>query len=114
MYIVAGSERKVIVERGHLDAVLDKRLHHRVDLLAGEYEVTHDHRLVAHWHEGEPGAEGEAGLDLDSVERDFQVGARQADAINSTGLDGALLPQGLTNRLPVGLGCGGSRHRERD
>ena len=98
------------MERGHLDPVLDKRLHHRVHLRAREHEITHDHGIVAHRLECEPGAKREARLDLDAIEGDLQVGTRQADPINSAGLERTLLAEGLSDRFPVGLGCGRNRN----
>ena len=94
MYIVAGSERS----RWLCSAVISippssELLHHRVDLVLGQHEVAHDHRLVARRLEGEPGAEREARLDLDAVERDLQVGARQADAVDAAGAPAPSLPR---------------------
>src|SRR5215207_4073765 len=100
----------MVVERGHLDPVLEERLHHRVDLLAGEDEITHDHGVVAHRLECKPGTEGEAGLDLDTVEHDLQVRAREADPIDTTGLHRAFPAKGLPACFPVGLGYDRCRH----
>src|SRR5215204_5060321 len=100
----------MIVERSHLDPVLNERLHHRIDLVTSEHEVAHHHRLVAHRLECQPGAEGEAGLDLDTVEPDFQIRARQADPIDTAGLDRTLSAESLSDRLPIRFG----RSRSRD
>ena len=65
---------------------------------------------LPHRLEREPGAEGEARLDRDAVERDLQVGARQADPIDAAGHDGPFLAKGLADGLPIGLGQSRVRH----
>ena len=102
----------MVVKRGDLDPVLEELLHHRIDLVMGQDQVAHDHRLIAHRLEGEPGAEREARLDVDAVERDLQVRARQADAIDAARRDRAFLAECLADRLPVRLGRSRSRNGE--
>src|SRR5215204_1896003 len=43
------------------------------------------------------------GLNVDAIERDFQVGARQADPVNAARYDGAFLSKGLADGLPIGV-----------
>ena len=50
--------------------------------------------------------ERERRLELHAVERDLQVGARQADPVDAAGHDGPFLAEGLADGLPVGLGEG--------
>ena len=94
---------KALLRRpGH---ALGQPAHHRVHLLLGEHEVAHDHRLVTpRGLEGEPGAERQGRLDRDPVERDLEVGAREAELVDAAGLVGARPAEGLVDPLPVGLG----------
>ena len=73
--------QQVIVQRRHLDPTLDELFHDWADLVHGQHQVAHHHAVVAHLGEREPAAEREAGLELDTVEGDLEIGARQADAV---------------------------------
>jgi hypothetical protein len=65
-----------------LQALGKQLAHHRIDLFFGENEVAHHHRFVAHGLKGEPAAEGEAGLEVYAVERDFKVAAGERIAMH--------------------------------
>jgi len=54
--------------------------HDRRHLVHRQYEIAHYHALITHFLEGQPAAERKASFQLDPVERDFQIGARQAHA----------------------------------
>ncbi len=69
--------QQMVVQRGHLNALGKQLAHHRIDLAFGEDKVAHHHRFVPHRFEGEPAAEGEAGFEGHSVERDAEVAAGQ-------------------------------------
>jgi hypothetical protein len=103
---------EVVMQSRHFDSVLDQHRHHRIDLVMGQDQVAHDHGLIAHGLEGEPGAEREARLDVDAVERDLQVRARQADAVDAARRHRAFLAEGFADRLPVRLGRSRSRNRK--
>ena len=94
------------MERRNLDPVLEKFLHDRVHLLAREHEVAHHHRLVAHRHEGEPGAEREAGFEIHAVQFHLEIAARQPDAIDAAPLNCSLLAERLRDGFPIRLGMG--------
>lgn len=66
----------------------------------GEDEVTHDHDVIAGGEEGGVGAEGEPGLEGDTVERHLQVGAGEAVAMDVAGHDLSGPTQRLVNRAP--------------
>src|SRR5271165_161376 len=104
--------QKMIVQCCHLDSACRKPCHDRGDLVHGQYKIAHDHALIAHLLEGEPAAERKAGLQLDTVERDLQIGARQADPVDATRRRGTGLPKRLADaRLPVVIGCEGEPGR---
>ena len=111
--------QKVIVQSGHLDPARRKFRHDRIDLGFGQHEIAHHHALIAHLLEGEPAAEREAGFQLDAVERDLQIGARQPDAIDAarcrrTGLSKRLADLGLPLIGGKGdTGHGGKQSRSR-
>ena len=58
---------QVIVQSGDLKAALFQLLHHRTDLVLGQDQIAHDHGLVAHRVERDPGPQGEAGLEGDAI-----------------------------------------------
>jgi hypothetical protein len=100
----------VIVQGGHLDAARRKFRHDRIDLDFGQHEIAHHHALIAHLLECEPAAEREAGLQLDAVECDLQIGARQADTVDAAGCRHAALSKRLGDlRVPVVGGKGKTR-----
>jgi hypothetical protein len=74
--------QKVIVQCRHFDPPGGELCHDRSDLVHGQHEIPHHHALVAHFLEGEPAAERKAGFQLDAVQSDLQIGARQADAVD--------------------------------
>ncbi len=112
--------QQVIVQGRHLDAARRKFRHDRIDLGFGQHEIAHHHALIAHLFEGEPTAEREAGFQLDAVERDLQIGARQPDAINAawcrrTGLSKRLADLALPLIGGKGeTGRGGKQSRKRE
>ena len=74
--------QQMIVQGGHLKALGKQLAHHGIDLAFGEDEVAHHHRFVPHRLEGEPAAEGEAGLEGHAVERNVEVAAGQPVAMH--------------------------------
>ena len=72
-----------------------------VDLVLGQHEVAHDHGLSSHRLEGEPAAERKARLERDAVERHFEVGARQAHAVDAAGCTRAGFAERLADLAPV-------------
>ena len=82
-----------------------------VDLVHRQHEVAHHHALVAHLLEGQPAAERKAGFQLDAIQRDLQIGARQAHAVDATRRRRAGLSKSLADlRLPV-IGSNGKTRR---
>jgi hypothetical protein len=53
--------------------------------------------------EGEPGAECQCRLELNAVERDLQVGARQTDPVNAARHFRSRLAERVRDRVPSGL-----------
>jgi hypothetical protein len=103
--------QEVIVQRRHLDAARGELCHDRVDLGLGQHEIAHHHALLAHLFEGEPAAKSKPGLQLDPVECDLQIGARQADAVDTARRRRAGLAKCFADlRLPV-IGKDGTGRR---
>jgi len=69
--------------------------HDRVDLVLSQHEIAHDHGLGAHRLERDPAAQCKAWPECDAVERHFEVGAWEANAIHAAGLHAA----GFAERL---------------
>jgi hypothetical protein len=93
---------EVIVQGGHFDPASGELCHHRSDLVHRQHEIAHHHALVAHFLEGEPAAERKPGSQLDPVEGDLQISARQAHAIDASRRCRARFSKSLANlRLPV-------------
>ena len=98
---------EVVVHRRHLEAAGEEPRHHRRHLLIEQHEIAHDHRLVADLLERRVGAEREARLDGDALDRHGQVGARHPDAEDVAGLELPGLAERLLDQLPVGIGGAG-------
>ena len=76
---------EVIVERGHLEAVVKRHAHRPVHLVLGEHHVAHHHRVRALAAERRPGGETERRRQLDAR-------CRRADVVARVGnLEGAFL-----------------------
>jgi hypothetical protein len=92
----------MIVQRRHIDAARSELCGDRRNLVHCQDEVTHHHGPFAHFLESQPAAERKAGLQLDPVQSDFEIGARQAHAVDATQRRRAAFPKGLADlRLPV-------------
>ena len=90
--------------------VFRNRPHYRFEGRLHE-QIAHHHGLVTHWLEGKPTAEREARLQLDAVERDLEISARQADAIDPARSRRAGLSKRLADaHLPV-VGSKGEARR---
>ena len=74
--------QQMVVQGGHLKALRQQLAHHRIDLGFGEDQIAHHHGFVAHRLEGHPAAEGEAGFERHSVERDIEVATGQPVAMD--------------------------------
>jgi len=114
LYVHVHRERlvaeQVIVQCRHLYAAGCELGHDRRHLVHRQHEIAHDHALIAHFLKGEPAAECEPGLQLDPVERDFQIGAWQAHAVDAARRCRARLSKRLADlRLPVIGGNGQTR-----
>ena len=92
----------MVVQGGHLKALGKQLAHHRIDLVFGQDEIAHHHRFVAHRLEGEPAAEGEAGLEGHSVERNVEVAAGQPIAMH-VARDGSRSGEDRVDNRPVRL-----------
>jgi hypothetical protein len=100
--------QQVIVQCRHLDAAGRELCDDRVDLGLGQHEIAHHHALLAHFRQGQPPAERKAGFQLDAVKCDFQICARQTDAIDATRRRRAGLSKHLADaRLPAVIGSKG-------
>jgi len=110
---VKGWLQQVVVQRRHPDPTLDKLLHDRAHLVHGQHQIAHHHAAIAHFLERQIAAERKAGLQLDAVERDLEIGARQPDAVDAAGHCRAGLAERLPDLgLPVAIGgVGGGRQR---
>jgi hypothetical protein len=94
--------QKVIVQRRDLDTGGGKFCHDRIDLVLRQHEVAHHHTLSVRLFEREPPAERKAGFERDAIERGFQIGARQADTVDTARHRGAGFPERISDlRLPV-------------
>src|SRR5579883_2643277 len=101
----------MIMDGRDLQPLCEKFGYDRVDFRFRENEIAHHHRLVPHRLEGQPAAEREVWLERDAVERDFQVGPRQTDAVDAVRLHRALLVERLGNFAPIAVSAEGSaRH----
>ena len=90
----------VIVDGGYVEAVLDQLAHHRIDLALGEHQVAHHHDAAMRRLECHPAAERERRLDGDAVERDGEIAARKAVAMNVGGDRGRAAERGV-DLLPI-------------
>ncbi len=98
--------QQVVVQGGDLEAAGLQLRHYRVDLRMGQDQVAHDHGLVPHGLEGDPGAQSEAGLQRHAIEGHRQVRPWQGHLVDPAGLHRARLAQRLAHGVPVGLGLG--------
>ena len=76
----------MIVKRRDRDPLGQKARHDVLDLLVEQYEIAHDHGVVAHFLERRIGAQREAGLDVDALNFDLQIRAGHRDAKDVTRL----------------------------
>ena len=107
--------QQVVVDRRDLDAARQQPLHHRIDLVLGEHEVAHRHRSVSHGHESDPAAQRQGGLDGHAVDHDLEVGARQAEAVDTAGSGRRQrASEGRRHLVPVDVGCTGNGTAEED
>ena len=72
----------MVVQGGNLKALGEQLAHHRIDLGFGEDKVAHHHGFVPHRLEGHPAAEGEAGFEGHSIERNVEITAGQPIAMH--------------------------------
>ncbi len=105
--------QQVVVQRADLDAAFLELAHDRGHLVLRQHEIAHDHGLRIHRLEGDPAAERKARPERHAVERHFEVGAREAHAVDAAGLHGAGFAERLCDLGPVRLG-GEGRRREDD
>ncbi len=110
----------VVVDGGDLDPVLDQLGHDRSNLGVEQHEIAHHHRSAVRRLECGPAAERERGPDGDAVDRDLQVAARKAIAMDVAGNGAAATDCGI-DFLPIdllsvhlGVGNGGACHRGAD
>jgi hypothetical protein len=102
--------QQVIVQCGHFDSARGELCHYRSDLVHRQHEITHHHALLAHFLEGQPAAERKAGFQLDAVQSDLEIGARQAHAVDAAWRRRTGLSKSRADlRLPVIRGNGKTR-----
>src|SRR5262249_19186392 len=75
-------EKEVIVERGHLEAVVECDTHHGVDLVFEQNGVAHDHYAMCRWGEGCPGAKTHEGRHVPAFHLNLHLIARLTDFEN--------------------------------
>src|SRR5262249_13384488 len=73
---------EVIVNSRHFKATGKKAGHHRSDFLIEQHQVAHEHRAVTRLLEGGVRSQRETGLDGYALDRDVEIRARHADAID--------------------------------
>src|SRR5262249_41377481 len=95
---------EVIVNSRHFKATGKKAGHHRSDFLIEQHQVAHEHRAVTRLLEGGVRSQRETGLDGYALDRDVEIRARHADAIDVAGLHLTRLAQRLLDSLPVRIG----------
>ncbi len=79
-------EEEVVVQRGHLQAGIERRAHRRVDLVFQEDGIAHDHRAAGHRHERGIGRDAHERRQGPAVDGGLDVGARLADLEDVLGL----------------------------
>lgn len=104
--------QQVVVHGGHLQAFGEEFRHHGIDLGLGQNEIAHHHGLVAHGREGDPSAQGEAGLELDTVKADLEIEPRKAVTVNRAADSGGPSENEIDFR-PIRFGGAGRRKRQR-
>src|SRR5262249_47275520 len=72
-------EEEVVVQRSHLEPVVEGGAHRRIHLRLGQDDVAHDHRLIARRLERGPGREALERLHLDPVDDHPEVAPGHAD-----------------------------------
>src|SRR6202162_4179731 len=76
----------MVVKSCDLHSSVLEGLHHRSDLLFGEDEIAHNHRVVLANHmESGPGAEGKSWLDFGAANADVEVLARHVESDHPSG-----------------------------
>src|SRR5713226_8051620 len=78
----------MVVEGCDLHSSVLEGLHHRSDLLFGEDEIAHHHRVVlADVVECRPAAQGETGLNFSAADSDMKVLAWHVESDHASGQD---------------------------
>src|SRR5665213_3901606 len=93
----------MVVEGCDLHSSVLKGLHHRSDLLFGENEIAHHHRVVlADVVECRPAAQGETGFDFNAAESDMKVLSRHIESDHASGQDVSGKSEYVRDVFPVG------------
>ena len=106
--------QEMIVQSRDLDATGEQLLHDRADLAFGQHEIAHHHGIGARALEGDPGAERQRRLQLDTIKRDMQIGARHAHPINLARHHRAGFAKRSSDLAPIGFGGRGGEGSEAD
>src|SRR3954465_15858883 len=98
--------KQMVVHGRDLQACFDHLAHNRTDLRLEQDEVAHRHNAAVRRLECYPTAERQSRFDLDSVECDGEIAAREAVSVHVPSHGGASA-ENAVDLLPVGL-LGGS------
>src|SRR5215510_2261339 len=101
------------MDGGDLDPTLEQLAHDRGNLGVEQDEIAHHHRAAVRRLERCPAAERQGGPDGDAVDRDLQVAAREAVAMDVAANGGAASDRGI-DLLPIDIlsvRCRGACHR---
>src|SRR3954452_9104753 len=97
--------KQMVVNGRDLQACFDHLAHNRTDLRLEQDEVAHGHNATVRRLECYPAAERQSGLDLDSIECEGEIAAREAVSVHVPSHGGASVENAI-NLLPVDLLCG--------
>src|SRR5215469_5072146 len=106
----------MIMQRADFDTAVQQLLHDGFNLFLRQNEIAHHHGVLSHRFERNPGTQCKPGLQRDTIQRDIEVRARHADAVDAARHFRTALAQRLCNGFPLRICCrgAGSGYQKRD
>jgi len=95
---------EMVMDSCRLNPALLQHEQYGLDLALGKNKIAHHHSGTGILFEGDPGTEGEGGLDLDAIERDTEVFSWHAKLDDVARLALTWASHGSFNRFPIGRG----------